>query len=49
MRSVGRWKAVIGPKLNARNLENQKAEAKIGVLVLNQMTWLGLPNLERTA
>lgn len=46
---MGRWKAVIGPKLKARSLENQKTEAKIGVRVLNRMTELGRPNFERTA
>ncbi|MHC2365235.1 IS5 family transposase [Rhizobium leguminosarum] len=35
---MGRWKTVIGPKLKARNLDNQKTEAKIGVRVLNRMT-----------
>ncbi len=42
-------KTVIGPKLNARSLENQKTEAKIGVRVLNRMTGLGHPRFERTA
>lgn len=46
---MGRWKTVIGPKLKARNFENQKTEAKIGVRVLNQMTGLGRPSFERTA
>jgi hypothetical protein len=46
---MGRWKAVIGPKLKARNFENQRTEAKIGVRVLNQMTGLGRPSFERTA
>ena len=46
---MGRWKAVIGPKLKARSFENQKTEAKIGVRVLNQMTGLGRPSFERTA
>ena len=46
---MGRWKAVIGPKLKARSLKNQKSEAKIGVRVLNRMTELGRPNFERTA
>ncbi|MEH6646359.1 IS5 family transposase [Sulfitobacter sp.] len=46
---IGRWKAVIGPKLKARSFENQKTEAKIGVRVLNRMTKLGRPNFERTA
>jgi hypothetical protein len=46
---MGRWKGVIGPKLKARTFENQKTEAKIGVGVLNRMTWLGHPSFERTA
>lgn len=46
---MGRWKAVIGPKLKARSFENQKTEAKIGVCVLNKMTGLGRPRFERTA
>jgi hypothetical protein len=46
---MGRWKAVIGPKLKARGFENQKTEAKIGVQILNRMTELGRPNFERTA
>lgn len=32
---------MIGPKLKARNLENQKTEVMIGVDVLNKMTSLG--------
>lgn len=46
---MGRWKAVIGPKLKARSFANQKTEACIGVRVLNQMTGLGRPSFERTA
>ncbi|MEP3333560.1 transposase, partial [Sedimentitalea sp.] len=46
---MGRWKTVIGPKLKARNFENQKTVAKIGVRVLNRMTRLGRPSFERTA
>jgi hypothetical protein len=46
---MGRWKAVIGPKLKARSFENQKTEARIGVRVLNRMTELGRPSFERTA
>ena len=46
---MGRWKAVIGPKLKARDLENQKTEAWIGVRVLNRMTELGRPKFERIA
>jgi hypothetical protein len=46
---MGRWKAVIGPKLKAHSSENQKTEARIGVRILNRMTELGRPNFERTA
>jgi hypothetical protein len=45
---IGRWKTVISPKLKARNFENQKTEAKIGVQILNRMTALGRPNFQRT-
>lgn len=43
---IGRWKSVIGPKLKARNLENQKTEVMIGVNILNKMTSLGRPKFE---
>lgn len=46
---MGRWKAVIGPKLKARNFTSQKTEANIGVRVLNRMTALGRPCFARTA
>ncbi len=46
---IGRSKTVIGHKLKARSFENQKTEAKIGVRILNRMTELGRPKLERTA
>lgn len=46
---MGRWKAVIGPKLKARSSENQKTGARIGVRVLNRMTELGRPSFERSA
>jgi hypothetical protein len=46
---MGRWKLVVGPKLRARRLENQKIEVKIGVRILNWMTELVRPNFERTA
>lgn len=38
---MGRWKGVIGPKLKARSLENQKTEVRIAADVLNKMTELG--------
>ena len=46
---MGRWETIIGPKLKARNFENQKTEARIGVRVLNRITDLGRPSFERTA
>lgn len=46
---MGRWKAVIGPKLRARNFDTQMTEAKIGVRVLNRMTELGRPEFKRIA
>ncbi len=46
---MGRWKAVIGPKLRARNAGNQNTEAKIAVRVLNRMTELGRPEFKRVA
>ena len=44
---IGRWKAVVGPKLQASNFGNQKIEAKIGVRILNRVTKLGRPNFQR--
>jgi Transposase DDE domain len=38
-----RYKTIIGRRLNARTLPNQRTEAKIGCAVLNQMTALGMP------
>ena len=46
---MGRWKTVIGSKLQARRLDNQKTEARIGVRVLNTMTQLWRPIFERIA
>ncbi|MBK3745100.1 IS5 family transposase [Paraburkholderia aspalathi] len=46
---MGRWKTVIGPKLKAKDIDNQKTEAKIGVRVLNRMTELGRPKFQRIA
>ncbi|OAN93061.1 transposase [Sulfitobacter geojensis] len=42
-------KAVIRYKLKARSFENQNTEAKVCVRVLNRVTELGRPNLERPA
>lgn len=46
---MGRWKTVIGPRLKARNFDNQTTETKIGVRVLNQMSELGRPEFRRVA
>jgi hypothetical protein len=46
---MGRWKTVIGPKLQAKTFDNQKTEARICVRVLSRMTALGRPVFERTA
>ncbi|WVX51171.1 hypothetical protein ROLI_042720 [Roseobacter fucihabitans] len=46
---MGRWKAVIRPKLKARSFDNQKTEAKIGAHVLNRMTKLGRPHRLKSA
>jgi hypothetical protein len=43
---MGRWKSVVGPKLQARRFENQKTEVRIAVNVLNKMTELGRPEFE---
>jgi transposase len=38
-----RYKSLIGRRLHARTLSNQKTEAKIGCSVINRMTRLGMP------
>ena len=38
-----RYKTIIGRRLHARTLPNQKTEARIGCAVLNRMTSLGMP------
>lgn len=43
---MGRWKGVVGPKLKARGLENQKTEVKIAANVLNKMAELGHATFE---
>jgi len=40
---VYRYKTIIGRRLHARTLPNQRTEAKIGCNVLNRMTRLGMP------
>jgi len=38
-----RYKTIVGRRLHARALPNQRTEAKIGCNVLNRMTTLGMP------
>jgi hypothetical protein len=38
-----RYKTIIGRRLHARTLPNQKTKAKIGCNVLNRMASLGMP------
>ena len=38
-----RYKAIIGPKLKARQLPQQKTEAQVSVRLLNVMTSIGMP------
>jgi hypothetical protein len=41
--TMGRYKALIGPRLRARGFAAQQTEAAIGVVVLNQMLAAGRP------
>jgi hypothetical protein len=45
--TMGRYKALIGPRLRARGLPAQQTEATIGVAVLNRMLAAGRPNSVR--
>jgi transposase len=45
--TMGRYKAVIGPRLRARDFAAQQTEASIGVAVLNQMLATGRPESVR--
>jgi hypothetical protein len=38
-----RYNTVIGRRLYAQTLSNQRTEAKVGCNVLNRMTGLGMP------
>jgi len=44
-----RYKTIIGPKMHARTLQNQKTEAAIGVAILNKFTALGMPKTLQVA
>ena len=45
--TMGRYKALIGPRLRARGFAAQQAEATIGVTVLNRMLLTGRPKSAR--
>ncbi len=45
--TMGRYKALIGPRLRARGFAAQQAEAAIGVTVLNRMRLTGRPTSVR--
>ena len=45
--TMGRYKALIGPRLRARGLAAQQTEAAIGVVVLNRMLAAGRPKSVR--
>jgi hypothetical protein len=42
-----RYKTIVGRRLHARTLPNQRTEVKIGCNVLNRMTTLGMPTTVR--
>jgi len=46
--AIGRYKAIIGTGLRARSLPGQRAEAAVGVAVLNRMLHTGRPNSVRS-
>jgi transposase len=45
--TMGRYKAVVGPRLRARGIDAQQTEAAIGVAVLNRMLAAGRPDSVR--
>src|SRR3712207_8500900 len=47
--AVGRYKAIIGPRLRARGLPAQQGEAAIAVRVLNRMVQVAKPGSVRVA
>jgi hypothetical protein len=46
--TMGRYKALIGPRLRTRGVAAQQTEAAIGVAVLNRMLAAGRPNSVRS-
>ena len=47
--TMDRFKAIIGPKLRARDARGQRAEANVAVAVLNRILDAGRPNSVRTS
>ena len=47
--TMGRYKAIIGPKLRARDQRGQQAEANAAMAVLNRILSAGRPNSVRTS
>ena len=45
--AMGRYKAIIGSRLRARSISGQRAEATVGIAVLNRMLDAGRPNSVR--
>jgi hypothetical protein len=46
---MGRYKAIIGPRLGARDWRGQRIEAAVAVTVLNRMLGTGRPKSVRTS
>lgn len=44
-----RFKTIIGDKISSRKFENEVTEVKIGCLILNKMTKLGMPKSRKVA
>lgn len=43
---MGRWKKMLGGTLSSRKLTNQRIEARIKAMILNQLTALGMPKFK---
>ena len=43
---ISRWKKIFGGTLSSRKLTNQRIEARIKAMILNQLTALGMPKSE---
>ena len=47
--TMGRYKAIIGPRLRARHWPGQQTEVAVAAVVLNRMLGAGRPNSARTS